>query len=265
MVVNNKTLSDAQRTQLLKSYVEGEVENLIRDLTIADANFTSAWERITGRYNNKRVVVYKHLSKIMNQKVIQTEAKSVKKLLDTTDQTMLALKNLERPVDQSKKEEITNAVGIVNTQEITTAVAVFNNEKQVLLATALIATTDFYGRKIVLRALIDQGSQGSMITKKAANMFQLEQTPTSKYISGLGDSNTGRIKQINLIIKPRFNSEIRINIECYILKKLTKILPDSNLNVEGWNYLKELQLAEPTYHKMGPIDIILGTDVVMRY
>lgn len=164
----------------------------------------------------------------------------------------------ERP-----SQEVSNAVGILEDETITNAFgAVLENQKQVLLATTLISTKDFYGGKVTLRALIDSGSQGSMITERAAAILQLQQDPTSKHISGLGENSTKRIKVMKLTIKPRFYSDINLEVDCYILKRLTKTLPDADINTENWHHLKNLRLADPTFNLKGQIDVLLGTDVV---
>lgn len=41
-------------------------------------------------------------------------------------------------------------------------------DAQILLATAMIRTTDVFGQTVLLRVLIDSGAEGSLITKAAA-------------------------------------------------------------------------------------------------
>lgn len=401
---------------MLKTNVSGEAEALIADLTIADVNFACAWQRLLDRYDNNRVIVYQHLNKLMIQEMGKTDSKSLKSILDTTDQVLMALKNLGRPVghwddwivllissklsiecrkdwerkvgntttlprwsqlktfleeefrmleglenvhrkpaskapenpksakpevvksyqssvegkkcpscegehllfqcpkfkgmdvktrwDLAKRQklcfsylkchkdklncentkpckkcnkkhstwlhenqnkavanavattgsnEITSTVGIVTKEAITNAYGSVTekNNRQVLLTTPLISTQDKFGNKIVLRALIDSGSQGFMITDNAAALLQIKQIPSTKYISGLGVQNTGNVKMIRMVITPRFTSGFNINIECYILKRLTQTLPNQDLCIKSWKHLKRLVLADPTFNKVG--------------
>lgn len=101
MIVENKSMSNAERMQMLKTnlVVDSEAELLVRDLGVSDVNFECAWDRLTGRYNNNRVVVFKYMTRLSNQSIAAYEAKAIRKLLDTTDQILLALKNLKRPVE----------------------------------------------------------------------------------------------------------------------------------------------------------------------
>lgn len=59
MVIDNKSLSKAQRMQMLKTNLvtDSEAELLVKDLTVSDANFDCAWNRLTSRYDDNRVVV----------------------------------------------------------------------------------------------------------------------------------------------------------------------------------------------------------------
>lgn len=102
LAIDNKNLSNAQRMQLLKSNVGGDAETLIADLTISDADFDAAWARLKNRFENKKVIIAQYLKKLITQPFIKSEAgdaKHLKQLLDTTDQVLLSLKNLGRPVE----------------------------------------------------------------------------------------------------------------------------------------------------------------------
>lgn len=412
MVIDNASLTNAQRMQMLKMNLKDEAERLIDDLSVSDANFDSAWQRLLERYDNRRVVVGKHLHKLSTQQAIKSEAKALKKLLDTTDQTLLALKNLNRPVeswddwivfmiaqkfsDDIRKDwerKIGNATelptwtqlkifmeeefrmleGIEQNhrrivpeqkftekskpaaikayqasvdkdtnsdqcaacegshglfscakfkemeprsrwelakrqklcfsclkkhkdtlkcekkkpckkcdrqhstwlhedrekgQAVTSAVGIISNAygalqtKQVLLATALVTVIDKYGRGIVLRALIDQGSQGSMITTRAAAALRLDQVSTHDHIDGLGGNKLQRLKYSEVLVQSRYASEISVTVTCYILDTVTKDLPDADFEIKHWSHLKGLRLADPTFNRVGKVDLLLGNDVI---
>lgn len=417
MVIENKSLSDAQRMQVLKTNLGGEAEGLITDLTISNADFTSAWERLTHRYENKRLLVFQHLRKIITQPIVKhdgVDSKLIKKLLDTTDQGLLALQNLGRPVKSwddwivitiahklnedlrrewekkightnvlptwselkefleeelsiaesiengsqkkgsgqkstiksnqvtvdanpnciickkkhslfkcfefrkmkpddrmtlAKKEKLcfrclgrhenklscdrenpckkckknhntwlhpkegspkesqgkVNAVVTTQKEEVPADKVVATalvTQKQALLATAMVATQNAYGQRVLLRALMDSGSQGSMITRNAVELLHLKPIISQDTISPLGENARKAGLQITMTIKPRFESTVELNIELYILKKLTRTLPDENLHTHTWTHLKDLTLADPRFHRVGPIDMLLGTDVL---
>lgn len=412
MVKDKITLSDGQKMQMLKTLVDGEAAALISDLTIADVNFDSAWLRLVERYDNNRVVVYKHLHKLITQPAAKNESKSLKKVLDTTDQTLLALKNMNRPVeswddwiiititqkmneecrkdwerkigdstelpkwDQLKKflgEQFRMLEGIENnnrrdnqkTQEKSGASTIKSYQSTVtknecpacdgdhklfsckrfkgwsikqrwevarkkklcfaclgvheeklncerekpctkctkkhstwlhedpkngkneaktseaavvsahgyvtseemnhpvgLLATILVIVQNNLGQLFYLRALVDSGSQASMITSKAAEMIRQPIVNTSVNIKGLGGSKQGQTQLVHFLLKPRFSSDFRMTVGCYILKKLTEPIPNKDIDISEWSHLNGLTLADPTFHIRGNIDLLLGADVL---
>lgn len=38
-------------------------------------------------------------------------------------------------------------------------------------------------------------------------------------------------------------------------------MPSEKLTIDSWDYLKDLQLADPTYYQPSPIGILLGVEV----
>ena len=96
MIVNNGSLSDVQKLFYLKSQVSGEAEKLIKHISVTAVNFSSAWNILKDRYENKRVLVNVHLKRLLAQtKVTSDSAQAVKLLLDTTQECIAALNNLE--------------------------------------------------------------------------------------------------------------------------------------------------------------------------
>ena len=96
MIVNNESLSDVQKLFYLKSQVSGDAERLIKHINVTAVNFLTAWKTLKDRYENKRVLVNVHIKKLLAQtKVTFDSAQAVKTLLDTTQECVAALNNLE--------------------------------------------------------------------------------------------------------------------------------------------------------------------------
>lgn len=91
---------------------------------------------------------------------------------------------------------------------------------EVLLATAEIKTTDIDGRTI--RALIDSGSEGSMITEEAASRLQFKNKKSDKWIAGLNGNKSGLLKKVTLNINPRFESRFSLNVDDQELNECIK-------------------------------------------
>lgn len=136
--------------------------------------------------------------------------------------------------------------------------------QDILLATAVVSVINGEGAKVLLRALIDSGSQGSIVTKRTADKLSLPIRTTGRNITGLGGSDAGMAKRITLQLSARFRSEWTLEVECYVLKNLTNQLPDNDYNPKQWNHLKGLTWADPEFYKQGPIDLLIGMDILVE-
>ncbi|XP_051167794.1 uncharacterized protein LOC127285700 [Leptopilina boulardi] len=57
LIVSNANLQDAQKLHYPKSSLTNKAARLVKHLSIAKANFLSAWEMFNKRYENKRVII----------------------------------------------------------------------------------------------------------------------------------------------------------------------------------------------------------------
>ncbi|XP_033212113.1 uncharacterized protein LOC117169717 [Belonocnema kinseyi] len=64
LIVNNMSLSNVSRLHYLKSLLVGDASHVVKHMTVTDANFTTAWETIKIRYDNKRALINAHLQAI---------------------------------------------------------------------------------------------------------------------------------------------------------------------------------------------------------
>jgi hypothetical protein len=60
LVVNNATLSSIQKFHYLIASLQDEAKRLLRNLQIANENFLGAWQLLTQRYNNIRLISIMH-------------------------------------------------------------------------------------------------------------------------------------------------------------------------------------------------------------
>lgn len=131
---------------------------------------------------------------------------------------------------------------------------------EILLSTAMIKVQKFDGTYQTMRALIDQGSQTSLITENAAQQLALPRQRCKGVISGIGAKDNTCKGVININCTPTSNN-YHINTDAYIMKNLTKHLPSSTFSKPSWDYLENIQLADPDFNISRPIDILLGADI----
>lgn len=148
-------------------------------------------------------------------------------------------------------------------EPVTCALTQYNNVT-VLLATAIIRCYDRNGISFVLRAMIDQGSQASIITERAAQLLKLDRKPLHMPIKAVGEVMAGTARQyINMFFSSnRSNNAEKIQANVIIMRKIMQKSPRKMINTnENWHHLNNLPLADPKYNIPSDVDILLGGDV----
>ena len=136
--------------------------------------------------------------------------------------------------------------------------------KQMVLATALVNVISSTGSTHTLRALIDQGSHASFVSETAMQAIGLPRQGTSIRITGIINSSSSKIKsKTTLRINPHFKNGLEMNIEVLILKSITRVLPLEQVNNID-PFVTKLQLADPTFHEPGKIDLLLGAGILTK-
>jgi len=95
-IVNNTSLTDVQRFYYLIASLKNEAKDLISNLQITNENFSVAWNLITQRYNNTRLIAMMHAKQLVNMlQVRKGGAASLRRLINYVTSNMNALKALQ--------------------------------------------------------------------------------------------------------------------------------------------------------------------------
>lgn len=87
----------------------------------------------------------------------------------------------------------------------------------VLLSTAVVRVKTNDAQLFALRALIDTGSQASMISERAASLLALPQSPVNANITGVSETpieKCSRLIHVNIQSRTDPNFEILIDADC---------------------------------------------------
>lgn len=104
-------------------------------------------------------------------------------------------------------------------------------------------------------------SETSIITESFAQRLKLSRSRTSVAVFGVGGQQTGVARgQVNLHVTPRFGGR-SISEAAIVLPRLTVYAGVSSVVVRNWNYLEDLELADPEFMAADSIDVLLGADV----
>ncbi|CAG9138368.1 unnamed protein product [Plutella xylostella] len=134
-------------------------------------------------------------------------------------------------------------------------------EHQVLLATASVNVKSNNGSKHIIRALLDQGSMASFVTEATVQLLGLKRVPASGIVSGLGEGETRIKSMVSINLESRHNPEKTVQVNAFVLKSLTSLLPTTQLTEIAWLKGERIPLADPHYNAPGRINILLGAEV----
>ncbi|XP_070072650.1 uncharacterized protein [Drosophila takahashii] len=119
-----------------------------------------------------------------------------------------------------------------NETQLLSAVATHRNPSTTILDTALIRIVSKQtGQSVLARALIDHGSEGTLIAESVVQTLGLSRTPISAEITGIGDSSHNRCRH--------------------------RHLPKSDIDPRSFQHLQGLQFADPNFDRSGNIDVLV--------
>jgi hypothetical protein len=81
LVIDNNALSDIQKFHYLISSLKDEAKMLIVNLPITSDNFSVAWQLVTQRYNNVKLIAMKHVKLIHLPQVKGRDSSSLRQLI----------------------------------------------------------------------------------------------------------------------------------------------------------------------------------------
>lgn len=132
----------------------------------------------------------------------------------------------------------------------------------VLLATAHVKVESENGRAVVVRALLDQGSEMTFITERLSQELRLRRFRMRITISAVGGVNAGTCRHAARIqISSLHESHLAFKTTASILKSLTKYSAASTCSLINWSHLADLTLADPDPLNADTIDILIGADL----
>ncbi|XP_031335176.1 uncharacterized protein LOC116164758 [Photinus pyralis] len=94
-VYSNNSLSNTDKFDCLKNCLTGELSEIVASLPDAQANFTTVWEILKARFENRKMIVNLHLKEIVDLPVLSKESHtSIKHLHNTFLKNVSALESL---------------------------------------------------------------------------------------------------------------------------------------------------------------------------
>jgi len=95
LIIQNKMLSNVQKYQYLLSSLKGEARQLIANLQISHDNFVVAWNLVTQRYNNTKLLAMTHVKQLLQlPQVKKNDSTSLRHLINHVTSNMNAIQAL---------------------------------------------------------------------------------------------------------------------------------------------------------------------------
>jgi hypothetical protein len=95
LIVNKATLTNVQKFHYLIASLKNEAKDFISNLQIANKNFAVAWQLVTQRYNNKRVIALMHAKNLCKMPQVKKDvASSLRQLVNHVTSHINALQAL---------------------------------------------------------------------------------------------------------------------------------------------------------------------------
>ncbi|XP_075157647.1 uncharacterized protein LOC142230914 [Haematobia irritans] len=131
----------------------------------------------------------------------------------------------------------------------------------ILLGTAIVSVC-LPGATYEVRALIDSGSEGTLISERIFNQLKLPFRRTSARVSGLNSTITASVcKECCFTLGSSF-SDVRVPVSALVVPHLSANLPSRSLETHCLPDLPDIRLADPKYYESSKVDILIGSDIL---
>ncbi|XP_024868045.1 uncharacterized protein LOC112452177 [Temnothorax curvispinosus] len=142
-----------------------------------------------------------------------------------------------------------------------TAVQHGDDRKAILLATARLSITDRHGNQQPVRALIDQGSEVSLISEALAQRLKLQRSKSTFAIFGIGGTRSGQARgKVTLQLTSKMTGAT-VTAVAVVLPHLSLYHGTGLRQIDAWPHLLNLQLADPQFSATDPVELLLGAEV----
>ncbi|XP_053698821.1 uncharacterized protein LOC128745769 [Sabethes cyaneus] len=144
-----------------------------------------------------------------------------------------------------------------NVPEVEVSSAVQHPRENVFLLTVIVKVIDAFGHTHLARALLDSASQPNLITDRMAQILRLRRDRVNVTVQGAGKLCKPVRESVFAQIHSR-RDDFSCGVSFLVMDKVTANLPSQDISTTGWKIPKGLFLADPSFNKSQPIDMVLG-------
>ncbi|KAI4472723.1 hypothetical protein M0802_016545 [Mischocyttarus mexicanus] len=101
LVRNDPDISSVEKMHYLRSSLEGEAARVISNLRLSADAFETAWKRLVGRFENKRLLALAHVERLLNLPPVKPRTShGLHQLVNIIESSLSAIEALGCPVEQ---------------------------------------------------------------------------------------------------------------------------------------------------------------------
>ncbi|XP_071572845.1 uncharacterized protein [Temnothorax nylanderi] len=141
------------------------------------------------------------------------------------------------------------------------AVGKADDRKAILLATARVIVADRHGNPHEVRALIDQGSEVSIVSESLVQRLRLPRSRTRMSIFGIGGSQSGSTRGKVSLSLTSSTTGAALTAVAFVLPRLSLYQGSAIKCSTTWPHLQGLPLADPRFADNDPVELLLGAEV----
>lgn len=144
-------------------------------------------------------------------------------------------------------------------------ITLFSNsdDNKVLLPTVKVKLYSREGKEVHVKAILDSGSQASLVTTKVVDVLGLTPKQDSTNIIGVSNQNNAAKYCIPLEILS-LTSPYKVSVNFHVLDKITCKLPQQNIDVSSLKIPPNVTLADMDFHIPSEINMLIGADIFFQ-
>ncbi|XP_076278422.1 uncharacterized protein LOC143208163 [Lasioglossum baleicum] len=144
----------------------------------------------------------------------------------------------------------------------TAAIHAVQTPQGILLATAKVKLEAPNGRTLMVRALLDSGSESSFLSEWAAQTLRLRKRAVQVSLTGYQGINVGTARsEVQVSLRSPIEPEFQVMLEALVTTSLVAPTPSKHVAPKDWPHIRGLPLADPDFAEPAHVDVLLGADV----
>nr|CAI5845597.1 unnamed protein product [Callosobruchus analis] len=140
------------------------------------------------------------------------------------------------------------------------ALSAYSSTNFVLLSTASVVVMGERGKKSIVRAVLDSGSQSSYLVADLCDELEIEKEKINLTVEGINNT-VSQIKYKCSVEIQSVSNDYKKVIECFVVPEITGVVPNVPIDMTKLNMPRNVALADPNFTVPSRISMLIGADL----